>query len=343
MGKSSPPPPDYGPLAQASKESAQIMARLGREQLNFARQQYNETAPLLEGIAQQQMAAQDQQMNQAQDYYDYLQTTYRPLERSIVQDAEDFDTAAYRERLARQAAADSGLAFRRAQQANERSMASMGVNPASGRFAGMQNATGLSQAASRASVMTSARERADQMGYARKLDAAGLGRNLPGASTAAYGGATAAGSAAGQSAQSAGQNYMGNMAVGASTIQGGLNTQVQGLSNVLNAQTSAYVNSNDSFLGDVGGILGGLGGIAKAGGFAALSDRRFKENVEEVAVDGRTGLTLYEFNYAGQPGKRYRGVMADEVEMLYPEAVVDRDGVKSVRYDLLGIELKEVS
>jgi hypothetical protein len=340
MGKKSDPaPPDYAPLANASKEAAQIMAGLGREQLAFAKDQYNRSAPILESIANQQMAAQREQMGQARDYYNYMRDTYRPLERSVVADAQRFNTEAYRNELASKAAADAGRAFGISQQQNARAAAAMGINPNSGRFAGMQNATGLQQAAARAAAMTGARSQAEQMGYARKLDAAGLGRGLSGASAAAYGGATNAGSAAGMNAQSAGQNYMGNMAIGSGTIGSGLNMQMQGLSTILNNQTNAYVNSNDSFLGDLGGLMGGAASLYTAFG----SDRRLKENIEEVGVDQRTGLTLYEFNYKGD-NKRFQGVMADEVELVYPEAVTTPPGgdYKAVYYDMLGIEFKEV-
>jgi hypothetical protein len=344
MGKkSNPPPPDYAPLAQASTEAAEIMAGLGREQLAFAQDQYNRSAPILEGIANQQIAAQQQQMQQAQDYYQYQQDTYRPLEQSIVRDAQNFNTEAYREQVASQAAADAGRAFGIAQQQNQRAMASMGVNPNSGRFAGMNAATGLQQAAMRANAQTAARNQAEQMGYARQLDAAGLGRGLAGASIAAYGGANNAGNSAGMNAQSAGQNYMGNMAVGSGTIGSGLNMQMNGLSSVLNAQTQTYINTQDSFMADLGGLLGGAGALAKAGGFAALSDRRLKENIELVGVDQRTALNLYEFNYVGDDARRFRGVMADEVELSYPDAVEMTDlGFKAVRYDLLNIDFVEV-
>jgi len=218
----------------------------------------------------------------------------------------------------------------------------MGANPNSGRFAGMQNATGLQQAAMRANAMTGARNQAQQMGYARKLDAAGLGRGLAGASAAAYGGASNAGSMAGQNAQSAGQNYMGNMAIGSGTIAQGQQMQLSGLSNILNNQTSAYVNTSGSLLGDIGGALGGA-----AAAYTAFSDRRLKENIEEVAVDQRTALPLYEFNYVKEfsdPSIRYRGVMADDVELVYPEAVTETEfGYKVVNYGMLGIEFKEVS
>lgn len=338
MGKSSPPTPDYTPLAEASAEAARIQADLGRQQLDFAREQYDRAAPMLEGIANQQMAAQNEQMAQARDYYNYQRDTYRPLEQSIVADAQRFNTEAYRDQIAGQAAADAGRAFGISQQQNQRAMASMGVNPNSGRFAAQQNASGLQQAAVRANAMTGARNQATQMGYARQLDAAGLGRGLAGASAAAYGGASSAGSMAGQNAQSAGQNYMGNMAIGSGTIAAGQNMQIQGLSNVLNNQTSAYVNSNDSFLGDLGGALGGAASI-----YTAFSDRRLKENIELVGVDEATDLNLYEFNYKGDTSRRFRGVMADEVLITHPEAVCDTDlGFMAVKYDLLGIELEEV-
>lgn len=345
MGKNRVEAPDYGPLAQASTEAARIMTGLGREQLDFARDQYNRSAPILESIANQQIAAQNEQMAQARDYYNYQQQTFRPLERSIVADAQRFNTEAYRNQLASQAAADAGLAFAQTQAANQRSMAAMGVNPNSGRFAGLNNQSNLSLAAQRAGIMTGTRTQAEQMGYARQLDAAGLGRGLSGASTAAYGGANTAGSMAGGNAQSAGLNYMAGMGQGAGTIGSGLNMQMQGLSSVLNAQTQTYINSNDSLLADLGGFMGGAAGLAKSGGFAALfgSDRRIKENIEEVGVDQRTALTLYEFNYIGDDTRRFRGVMADEVELVYPDAVEDTDfGFKAVRYDLLGIEFKEV-
>ena len=183
-GKSSPPPPDYTP-----------MQAIGREQLDFAKQQYAEMAPLARQVAAQQMAAQQQQMRQAQDYYDYQQQTFRPLERGLVADASRFNTDAYKEGLARDAAAAAGRAFSTTQAASQRAQASMGVNPASGRAMSMANQSNLGLAAQRANAMTGARNQADQLGWARRMDVTGLGRNLAGASTAAYQGATGAGTA----------------------------------------------------------------------------------------------------------------------------------------------------
>lgn len=338
MGKSSTPPPDYQPLADASNAAMEAQVGLGQDQLAFAREQYDRSAPVLENIANQQIQAQSEQMAQAQDYYDYQKETFRPLERGLVADAENFNTEAYRNQLASKASADAGLAFGQTQASNRRAMAAMGVNPNSGNFAGMQNASNLALSANRANAMTNARMQADQMGYARKLDAVGMGRGLAGASSAAYGGATGAGSAAGNSAQSAGQNFMGNTAIGAGTMASGYGQGLSGLGNVLNNQTQTYVNTNDSVLGNIGGALGGA-----ASAYTAFSDRRLKENIKEVSVDQRTALSLYEFNYIGDDTRKFIGVMADEVELSYPDAVSTTDlGFLAVDYDALGIEFKEL-
>jgi hypothetical protein len=54
-------------------------------------------------------------------------------------------------------------------------------------------------------------------------------------------------------------------------------------------------------------------------------------------------LQLYEFNYKGDESRRFRGVMADEVMITHPEAVVETElGFMAVKYDLLGLEFEEV-
>ena len=347
MSKKGNDAPDYAPLAAASDKAATIMAGLGEKQLAFSQQMYDENAPLMKDIGQQQKLAMEQQLAQGKDYYDYQKETFRPLEKGIVADAQAFDTDAYRNQLATKAAADAGLAFGRTQQANERAMASMGVNPNSGRFQGIGGQAALMQSANRAGAMTGTRERAQQMGHARKMDAAGLGRGLAGASQGAYAGAIGAGSAAGGTFGLAGQQHLGGMAQGSATIGSGLNMQLSGLGNVLNNQTQWAINAPDnSLLGNLGGIAGAATSMYTAGGsggnWGMFSDIRLKENIEPAGVDAGTGLNLYDFNYKWNP-KRFRGVMAQEVREQYPEAVYTSGaGWLAVDYDILGLEMKEV-
>jgi hypothetical protein len=73
----------------------------------------------------------------------------------------------------------------------------------------------------------------------------------------------------------------------------------------------------------------------------ADSDERLKTDIRPVGT-AANGLTLYEFRYGGQPGL-YRGVMAQEVEALFPEAILRRaDGMMMVNYTALGLEMVRV-
>jgi hypothetical protein len=316
MGGKSQPAPDYTPMQQ-----------IGREQLDFAKQQYAEMAPLARQVAAQQMAAQQQQMQQGQDYYDYQRQTFRPLEQGLVRDAERFNTEDYREGLARDASAAAGRAFGVTQQASQRAQASMGVNPASGRAMSMANQSNLGLAAQRANAMTGARNQAEQIGFARRLDVTGLGRNLAGASTAAYQGATGAGSAGINTSMAPGSQF-----------QQGMQQSGQTYGNILTNQTSQF----NTGLNAQGEVTGALVGAAVTGGLK-YSDRRLKENIELVGRDERTMLPLYEFEYIGGSGKRFLGVMADDVEKKFPDMVFTLpDGYKAVNYAGLGIEMVEV-
>jgi hypothetical protein len=227
---------------------------LGREQLAFSRQQYAEMMPLARQVYGQQMDAQRQQMDQAQNYFDYQQQTFRPVEQGLVRDAERFSTEGYREQMAGQAAAAAGRAFGVQQDMGQRALASRGVSPNSGAALALQAQGNLGLAAQRANAMTGARTQAEQMGFARRLDVTGLGRGLAGASTAAYGGATAAGSA--------GMNVA--MAPGGQAMTG-MQQAGQTMGSILGSQTSAY-NTAQSQADPFASIVGmGLGGWASGG------------------------------------------------------------------------------
>lgn len=84
------------------------------------------------------------------------------------------------------------------------------------------------------------------------------------------------------------------------------------------------------------GMFGLIGGIA-----GMFSDDRLKEDIVFMGRRG-DGLGMYHFKFKGDT-KTYEGVMANEVEVLYPEAVmVTASGYKKVDYDSLNINFKEV-
>lgn len=338
MGGKSQPAPDYSKMAAATERGVEAGERLGNRQMDFAQRQYEEMKPLAERVAAAQIAAQNQQMQQAQDYYDYQMNTFRPVEQGLVRQAQEFDTNAYREQIAAQAAADSARAFAGAQDISSRDLARRGVGPGSGNALAMGNQNALALASMRAGAATGARTQAEQLGWARKMDVTGLGRGLAGASSAAYSGAVGAGSAGLNSAMSAGNQYSQAFGQGANTAMQGYGMGVQGYGNMLNNQTSQF----NAGLNAQGQVIGALVGAGTTAAFK-YSDRRLKENITLVGRDERTMLPLYEFEYTNGSGQRFLGVMADDVEKTYPDMVYDMpDGYKAVNYAGLGIEMVEV-
>jgi len=186
--------------------------------------------------------------------------------------------------------------------------------------------------------------------WGKKLDVAGLYRGMPGASQGAYGVATNAGNSAVANTMQPGGQLLTGMAQGAGQQQTGMGQQITGLGQILNANTSynnmvaglqgANAQADASGMAGLGNLVGTVGAAGiKAGWF---SDRRLKENIVLVGKDDPTGLNLYEFNYINTPTMRFRGVMADEVREVMPEAVLRVGGYDQVNYSMLGFDMVEV-
>lgn len=89
--------------------------------------------------------------------------------------------------------------------------------------------------------------------------------------------------------------------------------------------------------GLLGGAGAGLGALGTAAGMDALgllvpafSDRRLKQNIERIGTH-EAGFGIYRYNYIWSDEPTI-GVMADEVEMVNPEAVRRVDGYAMVDY-----------
>ena len=107
-------------------------------------------------------------------------------------------------------------------------------------------------------------------------------------------------------------------------VQGAYNSILQGnqAANQANMANVNAQNQQNTNLWNTAGVLGA----------AAISDRRLKKLIRKVGKL-KNGLNLYAWIYKwGEPGL---GVMADEVEKLIPEAVIEFNGYKMVNYALL--------
>ena len=76
--------------------------------------------------------------------------------------------------------------------------------------------------------------------------------------------------------------------------------------------------------------LASIAGIIGPSGLGLVSDIRVKRNIVPEGTSWK-GLDVYTYNYLGQSTRR-RGVMAQDVEKIYPNAVSEFGGVKHVDY-----------
>lgn len=420
FGGDAPPPPDYTPVAQASKEAAEIGAALGREQLAEAKRQYDQNMTVAKPVVDAQLEIMRQGLAQGNDYNEYMKS-FRPLEQQMLGQAAtgtEATNAADRTAITNQAGANADELRQRTQAyeqgaAQDIALATGGNQAIADKFSadinadigtavadarmgqtqalntaarqaaryGMvvpsnvqaltnQNAAQLAAAANntrnssidtyrglvrdgiglkqntfvtgqaattdamnaKIKAMSAGRDMKIQdqsLDWAKKLDVAGMGRGLPGASQGAYSVATNAGNSATSNQMAPGQALQGAMSASNGTQMQGLNTQMQGLTSVLGAQgqyagqVSAANSSRNNAMLDVVGT--GLG--------LAFSDVRLKRDIVKVGDDPR-GFGWYEFRYVGQ-SERVRGVMAHEVQAIVPEAVTTVGGYQAVFYNLL--------
>ena len=337
-------PPDYSGVANASKESSEIMAALGREQLAETRRQYDRNTAISDPIVKAQAKLMGQTIEQGDDYYKFMKDYGRPTDIALQQEAMASGGTAAQEAAAGRVRGGLEQAQAAEMAQENRAMAGMGVNPNSGRFAGLSSSRSVANAAMTAGAMDKARMDEKNLGFAKKLDVSGVFRGLPGASQGAYSVANQSGNSAVGNTMAPGQAMLNGMGQGAQTIASGQAMKINGLSSVMNAQQNLNI-ANANMSNQSGGMLQGLAGLGMAAGslgWQPFSDDNLKENVVRVGEHEKYGFGIYEFNYKGDD-VRWRGVMASEIEELIPDAVaVDADGYRHVDYAKIGVEMERV-
>ena len=184
----------------AAQSAAQLEYQMGPDTLAYYRDRDAQSAHLqgqanaIAGrVANAQVGLMNQQMKIAGEYHSRNKKVFWPLENQMVKDAQAYDTEGRRESEASQAIADVGLQGAMEQQALNRSRQRMGVNPASGNMDAMSNQLSLASASAKSAAGNNARDQVEQQGWARRMDAASLGRGLASAQAAAAGTASQAG------------------------------------------------------------------------------------------------------------------------------------------------------
>lgn len=109
---------------------------------------------------------------------------------------------------------------------------------------------------------------------------------------------------------------------------------------------TTFGGGSEGILGGLGQLAGGTGGLIEALnrrrplGSAFPSDKELKTDIEHVGE--RNGFNIYEFAYKWNRDKRYRGVIAQEVKEIMPEAIIKIKGYLAVNYAKLGFSMEAI-
>lgn len=339
------------PDTSGQQAAALQQAALSKEQLDWAKSIYAETAPdradatrRANLVSDAQLGAMADQTALTKDYTDYNKNTFRPLEQGIVADAAGYDTAARRDDAAAKAGAsvETNLAAQRG--ITTRAQQRMGINPGSGKALAIDNQLSIQGAALHAGAENTARTQVETIGAAKKMDAASLGRNLPANQATSAGLALTAGnSAVANGAMSGNINAQGNaiMTGGYAGAQSGLSGAANTYGNIASIQQKAGDNSGLwGALGAVGGAF--AGSEAGSAALLAFSDKNLKKNIKPVdpdkALDAVAATPVSNWAYkngtdASDGGKRHTGPMAQDVQ----KTMGDKVAPKGKKIDLISM------
>lgn len=341
----SAPTPDPNIGAAALKQ-----AELGEEYLSFAKDAFavsQERQAQLDNLTSQvttQQLAEMERLGQIsrEDRQRYEQV-FRPIEDQFVQEAQTYDTPERQQQEAAKARADVQQAAAAERGASERRLAGLGVNPASGRYAGIDRAYSLGTGLASVGAENEARDRVRKEGLTLRGAAIDIGRGLPASSAAASQLATSTGTGAAGVAGAANSQYIGSTGIvssGYQGAQGGYAGQANTLLGLYDAQLSQYrtnqaqANANASGIGNLIGTGVGLGLSYLSSKDAKMARERLPEGEALAAVED---MPVDTFNYKAGMGDRNRhvGPMAED----FQKATGAGDGSSISVQDAIGITM----
>ncbi|MCL7999975.1 tail fiber domain-containing protein [Brucella sp. 21LCYQ03] len=344
-GSSSAPDPDpnIGRAALKQAETGEQWLAFSKESFAVSQERQKELDALTKRVTEQQLGIADQQAAWAKSDRERYENTFKPIEDQFIQEATNYATPEKQAEAAATASADVRAAQASAKEQGLRDSASLGINPTSGRYAGIDRATDMAYSLADAGAKNNARQVVRDKGLALKADVANLGRGLPAQSAQAQSlGLGASGGALGLNQGTNAQSMQASNIVNsgyAGAMQG-----YAGMGQTLNqqyaTQVSAWEAQNKANSGLFGGIGEALGGIA--GMF--MSDENVKENKVPVedgkALEAIEKMPIEEWDYKEgvEDEGRHIGTYAQD----FQKATGKGDGKSIPIIDAVGITMKAV-
>lgn len=288
-------------------EAAVMSAELGQDALAWAKEQAAVT---------NKWAADDRAR---------YNETFVPLQDEFIKEAQEWDSPERRLEARNKAAASVWQQTKLSNQANDREMAAMGVDPRSGRYGASRGAIRNASRLAAVGARNAADDKIEAQGAAKRASAINMGAGMAvnpgtsmGMSNSAMGG--------GFNAAMSGQGQMGSL----------LNTQHQ-------QQMQAH-QSNQSALGGLMGGLGSLAGVAMSnpGMFTMLSDEDAKTDKKPArgALKAVEKMRVDDWTY--KPGQGDEGRHTGTYAQDFKAATGKGDGKSIPMIDAIGVTMGAV-
>lgn len=328
--------------AKDAESALQNAVNLGKDYLNFAKDQFQVSQERQKQIDALTSDVSNFFLNAAKSDRATYESLYKPLEQQFVETAQNYASPERQEEAAAQAAADVQTQAAINKDASDRAAFSMGVNPASGRYAGIDRAIGLGTALASVDAQNKARQQVRDKALALQEDAINMGKNTNAAAV------TEAGNAS-QPVLSANSQWQNTPSIVQPAYAAGINAygaQAQGLGNLYKtgvdlAETNAKLNAADTE-----GTMNFLGKVTGAALPFIFSDKNAKQDRKPVpegkALDAVRSMPIETYRYkagvADGGAAPHVGPMAQD----FRRATGKGDGKTISVQDALGITMGAV-
>jgi hypothetical protein len=277
MGKkSTPKPPDYTELTQASLEMGRENAQVAREQLAWGREQDTANRALLERVLGVQLPIMEEQFANAREDRQRYEEVFQPIEDKLIDEFQNYGSPERFDKERGRAVADVSANFDAQRKNALARLESYGIDPSQTRNQALDMGMRTAQAAAQAGAADAATQRVENTGRALRAEAINIGRGMPSQVAQSYGQAIGAGQAGiGGAAQSTGSS-IGAMQSGipfSGVAQNGYNSAGNWMSQGFNDRMAIRSQNLDIFGTIAGGALGAMqeGGVVPEQGALPIS------------------------------------------------------------------------
>lgn len=347
MGKSTqaPPKPDpnIGKAALKQAETGEQWLSFAKDAFAISQDRMEDLDAIAREVSELQIDFGNEQLAFARQQRERYTDVFEPIEDEFIAEAREIGSEGRQQQAAAEAKSDVQAAAAQQQATQRRQMAAVGIDPTSGRYAGIDRSTGLTTALASAGAQNRARTLERDKGTAIKADLVNMGRGLPSQSASA----AASGLGAGSSAVGMHQNNQAAFLGSTGIMDRGFAGQMQGfagqadtLNRQYSTQMSGWQTQQQVQAQNAMGIGQAIGGIFGA----FLSDEDKKKNKKKIpdgeALDAVRDMPVTEWDYkegAGDEG-RHVGPMAQDFQRETGRG----DGKSIAVQDVIGITMKAV-